>query len=118
MNTTVRIAFPDLDDAEASEHAQSLLSELKQNPEVRSNLDLAQSSVARDDPQAMDFGATLIVVLGTPAIVILARAIKSWMERTGTAVELNGVRIDNVRSQDIAAIIGALEREPPAARTR
>jgi hypothetical protein len=117
MSTTVRIAFPDLDDAEANERAQDLLSDLKQDSELRGDLDLDRTAVARTNREAMDFGATLIAVLGTPAIVILARAIKSWIERTGTTtIELNGVRIDNVRSCDVASIVQALGTDSPAAR--
>jgi Effector Associated Constant Component 1 len=113
--TTVRIAFPALDDAAANEQAQSLLSELKQDSELRGSLDLEKTRVARTDKEAMDFGATLIAVLGTQAVIILARAIKSWIERTGTStIELNGVRIDNVRSCDVASIISALQMTSPA----
>jgi hypothetical protein len=49
-------------------------------------------------------------VLGTQAVIILAQAIKSWAERTGTtSIEWDGVRIDNVRSQDAAAIAAAVK---------
>jgi hypothetical protein len=113
--TTVKIAFPDLDDAEAHEQAQNLLSELKQDSELRPQLDLQRTAIARTDEEAMDFGATLIAVLGTPAVIILARAIRSWIERTGTSIELNGVRIENVRSQDASSIIeAALKTKSPA----
>lgn len=107
----VRIAFPGLDGPAAHEKAESLLRELRQDPALHPHLDRDRTAVARTDPQAMDFGATLIAVLGTPAIIILARAIKSWAERTGTTtIALDGVRIENVRSQDAAAIVAALEK--------
>jgi hypothetical protein len=113
---TVKIAFPDVDDAEAHEQAQNLLSELKQDSDLRPQLDLTQTKIIRTDQEALDFGTTLIAVLGTPAIIILARAIRSWMERTGTDMDINGVRIRNVRSQDAAAIIeAALKTNPPEA---
>jgi hypothetical protein len=52
----------------------------------------------RADRENQDFEVTLIAVLTTPAI-ILARAIKSWMEGTGTTtISVNACRIDNVRS--------------------
>lgn len=113
--TEVRIAFPGLDGPAAHEKAESLLRELRQDPELHAHLDRDRTAVARTDPQAMDFGATLIAVLGTPAIIILARAIKSWAERTGTTtIALDGVRIENVRSQDAAAIVAALEKRGAA----
>jgi hypothetical protein len=111
--TTVSIAFPDLDSPEANERAESLLSELKQDADLKGHLDLVQTGVKRTDREAQDFGVTLIAVLGTPAVIILAKAIKSWAERTGTDVELNGVHIKNVRGQDIAAIAKALEHGSP-----
>jgi hypothetical protein len=114
----VKIIFPDLDDAQAHEEAQSLLSEIKQDSELRPHLELEQTTIVRSDKEAMDFGATLIAVLGTPAVIILARAIKAWVERTGVAIQLNNVRIENVRSQDLAAIVQAiLASTPPAGTT-
>jgi hypothetical protein len=117
--STVKIAFPDLDDPQAAEQADDLLSELMQDAELRGSLHLEETKIARTEKEAMDFGATLIAVLGTPAIIILARAIKSWVERTGaTSIELNGVRIDNVRSRDVATIVKALEAKPAGAKGR
>jgi hypothetical protein len=114
--TIVKIAFPNLESPEASERAQDLLDELRQDAELRPHLDLGRTALARTDREAQDFGATLIAVLGTPAIIILARTLKSWAERTGTStIELNGVHIENVRGQDIARIIKALGTLPPAA---
>ena len=111
---TVSITFPDLSDPEANESAQNLLDELRQDAELRPHLDIGHTIVARLDPEAQDFGVTLIAVLGTPAIVILAKAVKSWVERTGTStIEINGVRIQNIRSQDTAAIVTALRVTPP-----
>src|SRR5271154_1053269 len=101
--TEVRIVFPDLDGPAAGERAQDLLHELRQDAELLPHLDRDRTTVARDDPAALDFGVTLIAVLGTPAIIILAKAIRDWAERTGTVVEANGTRIQNVRSQDTAA---------------
>jgi hypothetical protein len=73
MNTTVKIAFPDLDDADANEQAESLLSELKQDPKLLGKLERTETAVLRTDREAMDFGATLAVVLGTPAVIPRSR---------------------------------------------
>lgn len=103
------ISFPDLNDATAHEHAQSLLSDLKQDHELRPSLDLDRSAVSRTDDEAMDLGATLVLVLAAPAVVVLAKAIKSWAERTNRAsIAIDGVRIDNVNSRDVSEIISAL----------
>jgi len=111
MDTTVvSITFPGLASPDANEQAENLLSELKQDVELRGVLDLDQTGVKRDDREAQDFGVTLVAVLGTPAILVLANAIKSWVERTGTTtIALDGVRIENIRSKDAAAIVKELE---------
>jgi hypothetical protein len=109
--TVIRINFPDTDPRSAHDYADSLLSDLKQDPDLHRILNIDGSRVVRNDREAQDFGATLIVALGTPAVILLAKAIKSWAERTGqTTIELDGVRIENIRSRDAASILRALGR--------
>jgi hypothetical protein len=109
--TVIKIVFPGLDTEKANSEAEDLLSELKQSAEMHGKLDQSRSRVARTSKEAMDFGATLVLVLGAPAMIILARAVKSWAERTGTIVEMDGVRINNVRSQDLPAVVKELEKK-------
>ena len=109
--TTIVIGFPDAHGPEANVLAESLLEELRQAPELRSELDREKTRLARGDQEAMDFGATLLAVLGTHAVLTLAQAVKSWAERKGqTSIEMNGVRIENLRSQDAKKIVAELER--------
>jgi hypothetical protein len=113
-NATATFNFPDLEAPQANEHAVSLLSDLKRNAELKKHLDRKRTRVARTDPKAQDFGVTLIAVLGTPAVIILARAVKSWVERTGTTtIEINGVVIKNVHTRDVADIVKALRQSGP-----
>jgi hypothetical protein len=68
-----------------------------------------EANVVRPDPTAQDFGSTLVLALGTPAIIYLARAILEWAKRTNNSViELNGVRIERVESCDVADVVAAL----------
>ena len=69
-----------------------------------------EPTVARTDPRAQDFGATLVLALGTPAIIYLARAVLEWAKRTNNpTVELNGVLIERIDSKDIAEVVAALK---------
>lgn len=50
----------------------------------------------RDDPSSQDFGATLIMLLGAPAIVLVARGIENWLRSHQSAklrIERDGVLI-------------------------
>jgi len=68
-----------------------------------------QPSLERSDGEAQDFGSTVVLVLGTPAITMLAKAILEWVKLSNAStIALNGVRIDTVRSQDVAAVVAAL----------
>lgn len=112
-NSIATFGFPDFKGPEANERANSLLGELLEDDRLNPHLDKAHTGVRRTDRTSQDFGATLVAVLGTPALIILARTVKSWAERTGTStIEMNGVRIENVQSRDIADIVKALQPKP------
>lgn len=40
----------------------------------------------RDNAQAQDFGTTLVLILGTPAVVTAATAIGNWLQHRSAAV--------------------------------
>jgi hypothetical protein len=103
---SVRIAFPDDTPDRAGNLAEDLAEEVRR--EVRDNGKPVQGEVRRTDPEAQDFGTTLVILLGTRAVVILARAIRDWARRKEQAtIEINGVRVVNVASQDVAEIVRA-----------
>lgn len=67
----------------------------------------------RENIAAQDFGGTLVLVLGTPAIVAVAHALKNWLSRNNAAsvsIETPTGRLvaKNLESRDVTAIIKAL----------
>jgi hypothetical protein len=41
----------------------------------------AEISRKRSDPRNQDFGATVVIILGTPAMISIARGISKWIAR-------------------------------------
>jgi hypothetical protein len=108
MPAELLITFETTDLALANENAEALAQHLGMTaPMVR-------TEIRRSDPNAQDLGASLVLVLGAPAIVALAKGIADWLrmqqlpqsklvirDREGIAI----VEIDNARSCDIRALL-------------
>jgi hypothetical protein len=99
------IRFEDLSLADAGIKAADLRETLLDaSPDV--NVDLKKS-----DATTMDFGATLVLVLGTPAVLAIAKGISAYLarEREGTLViEENGRVVFRGNSSDAAKIAASL----------
>jgi hypothetical protein len=107
----IEIVFPGKAPDLAGRLAESLATEIRRS--VKDDGQPVEPKLARTDPTAQDFGTTLVLVLGTPAVIILARAIQAWAKRTNNSdIELNGVRITNLESRDVADVVTALKTEP------
>jgi len=100
--------FEDVSAADAAAAAEGLRNALLDaSPDVEVN-------VRKADPTAMDFGATLVVALGTPAILVLAKGISSFLarERAGTLViKRGGDVVFKGNSSDAAKIAASLGRK-------
>ena len=67
------ITFDDISPADANRYADELREILLDaSPDV-------SVERKRDNPLTQDFGATLVLALGTPAAVAIARAIGNWL---------------------------------------
>jgi len=71
------IRFDGLSSAEASVEAQRLQEMLTDgSPDIDVKL-------RRERAESMDMGATLVLVLGTPAIIMLAKGLAAWLGQRG-----------------------------------
>jgi hypothetical protein len=106
QSETFIVKFPAVTTDEANKLASSLADELNEI----AGLDKAQP--ARDNPETQDFGATLILVLGTASVTAIARGIEKWLARAGTTVEIHTasgkVVMKDVQGKDAVAIAKAL----------
>lgn len=101
------IRFEDLPVAEAGTKAARLRRELLDvSPEVTVN-------IVKDDPENQDFGATLILLLGTPAIIAVANGVASYLARNRGKITITKdgtVVAENISGDDAARIAEAFSK--------
>jgi Effector Associated Constant Component 1 len=74
-SSDILISFSDTDMATANEWAGELEESLAEDTP-----DLSVTRL-REDPHTQDFGATLVIILGSTAVTALAKGIASWLAR-------------------------------------
>src|SRR5438552_15508895 len=64
-----------------------------------------QADIIQDEPTNQDFGTTLVLVLGAPAAIAVAKGIQAWLTREGgkATLTINGVKYKR-KSADAAKI--------------
>jgi hypothetical protein len=101
------LSFRELDSAKANQYASELAAYLRDVPGVA-------VEQARDRPETQDFGATLVVILGTATATELANGIATWLKRkTGATIDISNdghVVGENLDSRDAAKIAKAFSR--------
>ena len=70
----------------------------------------------RADNSTQDFGATLVIILGTPAVIALANAFRDWINRRDNAkltikTPDGEVVLENVTAKDAHKIMELLKSE-------
>jgi hypothetical protein len=101
--STYLITFDDASPADANRYADELRNAI---------LDATPDIVVqrrRNDPHAQDFGATLIVILGTPAAAAVVTAIGNWLKLRQRAsitwkTEDEHILVQNITSKDAAQL--------------
>lgn len=106
-STKYMVKFESSDLAEANKYADELREFiLEQAANQNVNVEV---NFARDDPETMDFGGTLILLLGTPALIAVAKGIGDWLRKRNTAsitIETSDGRLvaKNISAKDAAAL--------------
>jgi hypothetical protein len=102
MPDELKITFPGATSAEANRFAGELRDVLRG---VDRNVSVDR---IRDRPDTQDFGATLVLVLGTASATAIAKGLQSWLARTNGAriqISRDGTVIaQNIESKDAAKI--------------
>jgi hypothetical protein len=79
------LSFEGADTAEANRFAAELAERLR---DADAPIDVRET---RTDASAQDFGATLVLVLGTPAVIALAKGVSAWLAmRPNASVTIKG----------------------------
>ena len=103
------ISFPGASTAEANRYAADLASALR---EIDRDLKAEQH---RDREDTQDFGATLLLILGTASATAVARGVAAWLARhSGAKIQINAdgsVIASNLDSADAARIAEALNHQ-------
>jgi Effector Associated Constant Component 1 len=109
-NRELELTLGDVSPAEAHELAKELGSFL------RSEDKSLEVRLARDDPTRQDFGATLVLLVGSAAGTAIAKGIRAWMAKRGGAklvaknAKGESLVLTNASSMDIAAVSKAVEK--------
>lgn len=104
---TYIVTFHGISSADANRYAEELRNALL---DATSEITVQRRRV---DPQTQDFGSTLILILGTPAVVATAAAVGNWLKlRTSASltIEIPGKRViaQNINSKDAARLVELL----------
>jgi hypothetical protein len=107
---SVLIRFPELSVAEATKAAEELRGSLMRVLGAQATFD-----IRKENAETQDFGATLVVILGTQAALALAKGVSDYIAKRGNRVVIkteHGSVIatgDAASNIDVAATTRALE---------
>jgi hypothetical protein len=110
------VSFPDAGDAEANVFAASLRDHLRDVIPAEVGF---ESYPRRTNPHAQDFGASLVLVLGTASATAVAKGIYAWLRgHTGASMEMTTpgghVIVRNAESRSLEEIAKALANAGPS----
>jgi outer membrane lipoprotein SlyB len=94
--------------ADAGSYARELREELLEAAKG------VKAELKRDDAKAQDFGSTIVLILGAPSAVILARAVQDYLKRRrGVKLTIKNasgeLMAENLTSEDAKSIVEILQ---------
>jgi hypothetical protein len=107
----VTVSFAGMSKGPAGVLAADLESFLHENTEIETEL-------RRDDVAAQDFGATLVLILGTASVKAVAKALGLWVQRHREAqgrLKIGDIEVE-VANVDTETLNSTFERALQAAR--
>ena len=107
---TYLLSFEGISEAEANQHAEELREVL---------LNVEDSIVVqrqRENPLAQDLGASLVLIMGTPAVVAAVQAISNWLQKRHSArlsivTEEKKVVAENLANKDVTHLLELFSAE-------
>jgi hypothetical protein len=108
MNRNVTISFPKTSDAEGNKLAESLSTYLST---IDSSISVRK---LRTNPNSLDGGATIAIILGSAAVTAVAKGVAVWLAKhAGTNIEIHkadgtSVVVRNAQGADTAATVAAV----------
>jgi hypothetical protein len=103
------ITFEDISVAEANRYASELRNALL---DATTDIEVYQT---RSDDRTQDFGATLVLILGTPAVLAVAKALGDWLKLRNSAkitIDKDGqVIAENLTSKDALKLAELLRQQ-------
>ena len=100
---TYVITFDDVSSADANRYVDEL-----RNALLDATPDITVQR-RRDDPRTQDFGATLVLVLGTPAVITAVKTISDWLKlRTSASLTIETpekrIVVEHITSKNAAQL--------------
>src|SRR5262245_60524709 len=101
---TYRIRFEGLNKAKANQAAVELRQLLRSAAGPGESIE-----IHKEDEQTQDFGSTLILVLGTPVAIAIAKGIRDYIAKSGSRVVIETADGKIIATGDAAANIDVAE---------
>ena len=109
--TAIAIRFPDSTPDDGNVFAEELRNALAETLDSTDRIERRRSN-----PDAQDFGATLVLVLGTTAVTAVAEGIRTWLARnSGVAIEISvgdktvkATNLDSKGIEELAKVMTAI----------